>query len=119
MIYLTEVPITLFILMSILTFIFLIVSVHNSQTINIVCGILTIMLSYILSKISINGMLVYQSGGISSADAIITDAVSIVYMPMSYIFLFVAIIATLITISNIFIEVKYNIEPDLDGDFDI
>jgi hypothetical protein len=86
---------------------------------NIISGILSIILAYILSKISINGMLVQQFGGISSTDTIITDTVSITNLPMSYVFLFIAVVAVLITISNILVEVKYNLEPDLEGDFDL
>ena len=114
-----EIPISLFILIVVLMFVFLIFSIYSSSFINIICGILSIILSYMLSKISMNGMLVQQFGGISSTDTIITNTVSITNLPMSYIFLFIALISTIITIKNILIEVKYNLEPDLEGDFDL
>ena len=71
-----------------LMLVFVIISMSNLKFMNIISGILSIVLTYILSKISINGMLVKQFGGISSTDTIITDTISITNLPMSYVFLF-------------------------------
>jgi len=114
-----EIPISLFIFMVFLTMVFMIISTSQLKIINIISGILFLILSYILSKISINGMLVQRFGGISSTDTIITGTVEIINLPMSYIFLFMGLMAVLITINNILVEVKYNLEPDLEGDFDL
>jgi hypothetical protein len=97
----------------------LVVSISQLKIINIVSGIICLTLSYVLSKISINGLLVKQFGDITSSDTITTNTVSITNLPMSYIFLFIAIIALIITINNILVEVKYNLEPDLEGDLDL
>ena len=114
-----EVPVPLFILMSFLTFIFLIISVYNSKIINIFAGIVATMLAYTLSKISINGMLCQVFGGVSSTDTVITNTTTIIYMPMSYIFLFISLISTLILIANVLTEVQFNLQPDLnlEGDY--
>lgn len=114
-----EIPTTLFIFMVFLMLVFIIISMSNLKIMNIISGILSIVLTYILSKISINGMLVIQFGGISSADTIITDTISITNLPMSYVFLFLAVVSVIITVINILNEIKYNIEPDLEGDFDL
>ena len=114
-----EIPISYFMFMVILSLLCLVMSISHIKIINIVAGIVCLTLSYVLSKISINGMLVMQFGDITSTDTIITTSESIINLPMSYIFLFIALIAVLITISNILVEIKYNLEPDLEGDFDL
>jgi len=93
------------------------VSLSKVQWINTACGIIATTLSYFMSKICINGTLVQQFGGITPTDNIITDAVVITNLPMSYIFLFIALVSLLITIINILSEIKYNLEPDI-GDLD-
>ena len=113
-----EIPISLFIFMVFLIIAFMIISTLQLKIINIISGMFCLMLSYILSKISINGMLVERFGGISSNNTIITDTVQITSLPMSYIFLFIALTALIITINNILVEVKYNLEPDLEGDLE-
>lgn len=114
-----EIPISFFVFMVILTLLCLVISISQLKFINIVSGIICLILSYTLSKISINGLLVKQFGDITSIDTITTTTVSITNLPMSYIFLLMALLALIITINNILVEVKYNLEPDLEGEFDI
>lgn len=114
-----EIPLSYFIFMVIFSLLCLVVSISQLKIINIVSGIICLTLSYVLSKISINGLLVQQFGDITSSDTITTNTVSITNLPMSYIFLFIALLALIITINNILVEVKYNLESDLEGDFDL
>jgi len=113
-----EIPISLFIFMVLFLLACIAISISKLQLFNIVAGVAGIILSYTLSKISINGFLVQQFGGITSADTIITDSVSIYYSPQSYIFLLLVILTLIITIFNILSEIKYNLEPDI-GDFEL
>jgi hypothetical protein len=94
------------------------ISISKLQLFNIAAGVMGIILSYTLSKISINGFLVQPFGDITSADTIITDSVVIYNLPQSYIFVFIGTVTLLITIVNIVSEIKYNIEPDI-GDFEL
>lgn len=112
-----EIPISLFIFLALFMFACAGISVSRLHIINIVAGMLGVIVAYVLSKISINGMLVMQFGGITSTDSIVTDSVSIYNSPQSYIFLFIAIILLGITIINILSELKYTLEPDI-GDLD-
>jgi hypothetical protein len=114
-----EIPILLFIFLVIAMISCLVISKFDIQLLNIVAGTIAVILSYLLSKISINGLLVWSVGDITSSDAIITDTISVTNLPMSYLFLFFGLIALLITINNILIEIKYNLEPDIEGDFDL
>lgn len=114
-----EIPVSFFIFMVIFSLSCLVISTTQLKVINIVSGMLCLILSYVLSKISMNGLLVKQFGDITSSDAIITSSVSITNLSMSYIFLFIGLIALIITINNILVEVKYNLEPDLEGDLDL
>ena len=114
-----EIPISLFIFIVLFSLLCLAMSTSHARVINVISGIFCLILSYILSKISINGLLVQQFGDITSSDTIITSSVSITNLSMSYIFLFIGLIALIITINNILVEIKYNIEPDLEGDLDL
>ena len=114
-----EVPTMLFICMVVVLFLCMVISVLKFSLFSIIAGVIAVILSYTLSKISINGVLVQQFGDVTTSDTVITDTVSITNLPMSYLFLFIGVITLLITINNILVEVKYNLEPNLEGDFDL
>ena len=110
-----EIPIALFIGMVFALFICMVISVWEIPRLSIITGVIAVILSYTLSKISINGVLVKQFGDVTTADTVITDTVSITNLPMSYLFLFIGILTFIITVMNILNEVRYNLEPDIEA----
>lgn len=114
-----EIPLSLFIVMAIISFLSMIVATTKLKNINIACGFISSTFFYLLSKISINGLLVVQFGEISSVDAVVTTSQPIVNLPMSYLFLLMAIISIIVTITNILYEIKYKLEPDLEGELEL
>ena len=112
-----EIPVVLFIFLVIFLLACLAISISNVSGLNVVTGIIVVTLSYMLSKVCINGQLVNSFGGLSTTDVIVSGPRSITSLPLSYIFLFIAVMAVLITVVNIVSEIKYNLEPDI-GELD-
>lgn len=110
-----EIPIALFIGMVFALFVCMVVSVLKIPQLNIITGIIAVILSYTLSKISINGVLVERFGDVTSSDIVITDTVVITNLPMSYLFLFIGILTFIITTMNILNEIRSNLEPDIEA----
>lgn len=109
-----EVPTSLFIFLTIIMFLCIAFALTHLKYINIICALVGGMLAFMLSRISVNGLLVQQFGGVASNDTIITDTVAFTSQPMSYLFLFFFIISVILIVKNILQEIHYNLSPDLD-----
>lgn len=112
-----EVPMFLFIILTLLAFAGLFVSIKVQYPINLVSGIITIMLGFFLSKTSINGTLVQNFGDVTSFNSVATGNYVIEIPALGWLFLFVAIISVGIVIKIIIDEINYQIEPILEEEF--
>lgn len=111
-----NVPVYLFILMGIIDFILLYLTLHINYPGNVITGILSIMSSYFLSKVSVNGHLVQTFGGVTSGDTIITGTYVIQNAAMGWIFMFLALISVILVIKIIFNEINYQLTPELEAE---
>ena len=115
----SEITVSIFIFVVIFAFLSMVFAASHISIVNVASGIIATILLNLLSKLSINGMVVYRVGDITSTDTITTTTIPIINMPMSYIFLSLAIVALGITVKDICFEIKYRLEPDLEGELDI
>lgn len=110
-----EVPMYLFIILTLLAFVAMLISLKIRYPINIVTGIIAIMLSYFLSRTSINGKLVQSYGGMTSTDTVTTGTLIIQNSAMGWIFLFMAIVCLGILIKMAMDELTYQMKPILEA----
>lgn len=114
-----EISIGLFIFLSVVMIILFIISLTRHSKITIITSMITILLSYSLSKICINEKLVQTFSGISSTNTIVVSPQIYTLSEVSYIYLFIALISTLILILYIVQELQYNMKDELEGiDYD-
>jgi len=106
-----EIPLSIFIALGLILFALLFLIFRTEHPINLICGILSIMIGFFLSKTSINETLVMTFGGITSGDAIVTGNTVIQNSAMYWIFLFITIIAVGLTIKMIINELEYQLKP--------
>jgi len=90
-----EVPISLFIFLMLILFYSFLLSLSGTGIISIFSSFVSIALSFILAKISINGMLVYNFGHISSTDVMIYGEYVIQNGAQSLLFTMTAIFMTI------------------------
>lgn len=111
------IPLSIFIMWSVIMFVGTIIGFMTTGLYGISSSLLTVMIAYMNSKNIINGNVVQYFSGISTSDTIVVGYRSIESMAMSYIYLFIAIVMGIIFILHTVNEVKYNLEPDLEGEF--
>ena len=109
-----EVPLSIFLALGIILFIMLYLVFRLDHPINLICGILCAMISFFLSKTSINGTLIKTFGGITADDAIVTGNAIIQNSAMSWIFMFVSLISVGLVIVMIYNEMNYQMKPVLE-----
>jgi hypothetical protein len=90
-----EMPLFLFIFLIIVMFYFMLSSLHDINMWSLFSSIMSVMLSFILAKISINEQLVYNFGHISSVDVITYGTHSIQHSGQSWLLTMVAIFMTI------------------------
>lgn len=112
-----KIPLSLFIMWSVVMFASAVIGFMATGMYGITASLLTATIAYMNSKNIINGNVVQYFSGISTSDTIVTGSRSIESLPMSYIYLFIAIVMVIVFILQVINEVKYNLEPDMDGEF--
>jgi len=113
-----HVPISLFLGLCIALIGTIVTAAATTGPTGILASMFGIMLAYINSKIVINGTLIQNIGGIDSVGNVV-QGFSVIQVPaLSYLFLFIAIIMTLVFILHLKNEILYQIEPEFDSELD-
>ena len=111
------VPLSIYLILIVVLCGTLVVTVKSTAPIGIVFGIISLMLSFFLSKVSINGQLVETYGYVGSGDTIITGVNVIQVSALAWLFAFVAIISLALIVYHIINEIRYQTEPILEEEF--
>ncbi|NOR84557.1 DUF2341 domain-containing protein [archaeon] len=109
----SPVPVSLYIFMGVLLFVFCGASFILAGIPSIFTSILSIMFSFIMSKIAVNGSLVQNIGGISSTGTVIQGVTRIEIPALSYILIFVGIFMTVILVIQVLREIKFRESQDI------
>ncbi|MCK5138277.1 MAG: right-handed parallel beta-helix repeat-containing protein [Thermodesulfovibrionia bacterium] len=108
----SPVPVSLYIFMGVLLFVFCGASFILTGIPSIFTSILSIMFSFIMSKIAVNGSLVQNIGGISSTGTVV-QGVTIIEIPaLSYILIFVGLFMVVILAIQVLREIKFRESRD-------
>lgn len=108
----SPVPVSLYIFMGVLLFVFCGASFILTGIPSIFTSILSIMFSFIMSKIAVNGSLVQNIGGISSTGTVVQGVTRIEIPALSYILIFVGIFMTVILAVQVLREIKFRESQD-------
>jgi hypothetical protein len=108
------IPLSLFMMWSVIMCVGVLIGFLSTGLIGITSSLLTITIAYINSKNIINGNVVQYFGGVSSTDTIVTGTRSIESLPLSYIYLFIALIMLIVFLVHTVNEIKYQLEPDME-----
>lgn len=90
-----EVPLSLFIFLMILTFLMIYKAVSDIGLFSLFSALLSVIFSFVLSKISINGNLVSNYGHISSDNAMVFETFITQNSAQSWLFSMIAILMTI------------------------
>lgn len=90
-----EMPLFLFIFLIIVMFYFMLSSLHDINMWSLFSSMMSVILSFILAKISINKQLVYNFGHISSVDVMTYGTHSIQHSGQSWLLSMIAIFMTI------------------------
>lgn len=101
-----EIPIYLFIFIMLITFFFIINALNGTGLFSLVASFISVILSFVLAKVSINGQLVSNHGHISTDNAIVFDTFVVQSSAQSMLFTLIGILMT-IRVIMILIE-QYN-----------
>ena len=110
------VPLSIFIMWSVIMFAGVIIGFMTTGLYGITSSLLTATIAYMNSKNIINGNVVQYFAGESTTDTIEIGYRSIESLPLSYIFLFIAIVMVVIFILHTVHEIQYHLEPDIGGE---
>ena len=109
-----NIPLPIFIMWSVIMCAGALIGFMSTGLIGITSSLLTITIAYMNSKAIINGNVVQYFGGISSTDTIVTGSRTIESLPLSYIYLFIAIVMFIVFILHAKNEIIYQIQPDIE-----
>ena len=112
-----SIPLSIFIMWSVIMFVGAAIGFMTTGVYGITSSLLTATIAYMNSKSIINGSVVQYFAGVSTGDTIVTGSRSIESLPMSYIYLFIAIVMVIVFILHVKNEIIYQLEPDMDGEF--
>jgi hypothetical protein len=112
-----EMPLSIFIMWSCVMMLGAFLGFTQTGIFGITTSLLSTIIAFMNSKMIINGTVVQYFAGVSSTDTIVTGYRSIESLPLSYIFMFIAIIMTIVFLLQLKNEIMYQIEPDI-GDVD-
>jgi hypothetical protein len=113
----SRMPLSIFIMWSVIMFVGAIIGFMTNGLYGITSSLLTATIAYMNSKNIINGNVVQYFSGVSTSDTIVVGYRTIESLPMSYIYLFIAIVMVIVFILQVKNEIQYNLEPDMDGEF--
>ena len=108
----SPVPVSVYIFMGVLLFVFCGASFILTGIPSIFTSILSIMFSFIMSKIAVNGSLVQNIGGISSTGAVVQGVTRIEIPALSYILIFVGLFMVVILAVQVLREIKFRESKD-------
>jgi len=108
----SPVPVSIFIFMGVLLFVFCGASFILTGIPSIFTSILSVMFSFIMSKIAVNGSLIQNVGGISSTGEVVQGVTTIEIPALSYILIFVGLFMTVILIVQVLREIKFRNSQD-------
>ena len=106
------VPISIFIFMGVILLISIFVAFKSTGIPSIFSSLIGIMLSYIMSKIVINGTLVQNIGGVDGSGNIVQGTTIIQIESLSYILLFVGVFMVVILAIQVLREIKFRESQD-------
>jgi hypothetical protein len=113
----SRMPLSIFIMWSVIMFAGAIIGFMTNGLYGITSSLITATIAYMNSKNIINGNVVQYFSGVSTSDTIVVGYRTIESLPMSYIYLFIAIVMVIVFILQVKNEIQYNLEPDMDGEF--
>ena len=113
----SKMPLSIFIMWSVIMCAGVVIGFMATGLNGITSSLLTATIAYMNSKNIINGNVVQYVAGESTTDTIEIGYRSIESLPMSYIYLFIAIVMVIVFILQVWNEIQYNLEPDMGGDF--
>jgi len=103
----SPVPVSIFIFMGVLLFVFCGASFILTGITSIFTSTLSIMFAFIMSKIAINGSLVQNVGGVSSSGVVVQGVTRIEIPALSYILIFVGLVMVVILAVQVLREIKF------------
>ena len=115
--YENNLPLSIFIMWTCVMMLGAFLGFTQTGIFGITTSLLSTIIAFMNSKMIINGTVVQYFAGVSSTDTIVTGYRSIESLPLSYIFMFIAIIMTIVFLLQLKNEIMYQIEPDI-GDVD-
>ena len=110
------VPLPLYLLLIVVLAGCFIGTIKGNSIVGMICGILSVMISYFLSKVSLNGQLVESYGGLTSTDSLVTGNYIIQNAAMGWIFMFLALISAILVIKIVFNEINYQLVSELEAE---
>jgi len=114
----TNTPLSIFIMWSIIALAAAFIGITQTGLLGTTSSLLSVVVFYMNSKQIISGNVVEYFSGVSSTDTIIIGTRSIESLPLSYIYLFMALIMLIVFILQVKNEILYQLEPDV-GDIDL
>lgn len=92
-------------------------TMKGNSIVGMISGVLSVMISYFLAKVSINDQLIETYGMVGSTDTIVTGTNTIHISAMFYILMFIALISAILLIYHIFNEINNQLTPELEDEF--
>lgn len=107
------VPVELYIFLCAVMMVLVFVSFKNTGIGAIFTSMLCIMLAFILSKVSVNGTLQDNIGGIDGTGLVVQGTTVIEIPAMSYIFLFIGVFMLVVFVVHVLSEIEFRKSQDV------
>ena len=109
----SPVPVSVYSFMGVLLFVFCGASFMLTGISSIFTSVISIMFSFIMSKIAVNGSLVQNIGGVSSTGTVVQGVTRIEFPALSYILIFVGLFMIVILAVQVMREIKFRESRDV------